>query len=38
MHDSDNVDMTLDSRSYEKPDIVLFYNSTKGGGGTVDKY
>lgn len=34
MHDSDNVDMTLDSRTYEKPDIILFYNSTY----TVDKY
>lgn len=38
MHDSDNVDMTVDSRTYEKPDIILFYNSTKGGVDTVDKY
>lgn len=38
MHDDDVVDNNPDSPTFGKPEIVLFYNSSKGGVDTVDKY
>lgn len=38
MHDDDAVDNDVNSPTYGKPEIILFYNSTKGGVDTVDKY
>uniref|UniRef100_A0A1B6LVC4 PiggyBac transposable element-derived protein domain-containing protein n=1 Tax=Graphocephala atropunctata TaxID=36148 RepID=A0A1B6LVC4_9HEMI len=38
MHDDAAVDMDEESRNFGKPEIVLFYNSSKGGVDTVDQY
>lgn len=38
MHDDDAIDNDEDSPTYGKPEIVIFYNSNKGGVDTVDQY
>lgn len=38
MHDDAAVDRDEASATYGKPEIILFYNSSKGGVDTVDKY
>lgn len=38
MHYDASVDSDADSNTYGKPEIILFYNSSKGGVDTVDKY
>lgn len=39
MHDDDDaIDNDEDSPTYGKPEIVLFYNSSKGGVDTVDHF
>lgn len=38
MHNDDAIDNNADSPTCGKPEIILFYNSTKGGVDTVDKY
>lgn len=38
MHHDATVDNDENSATFGKPDIVLFYNSSKGGVDTVDKY
>jgi hypothetical protein len=38
MHDDDAVDNDPDSPTFGKPEQVLFYNCSKGGVDTVDKY
>lgn len=38
MHDDDAIDNDDNSPTHGKPEMILFYNSTKGGVDTVDKY
>lgn len=38
MHSDAAVDTQEDSPTFGKPEIILFYNSSKGGVDTVDKY
>ncbi|XP_046663091.1 piggyBac transposable element-derived protein 1-like [Homalodisca vitripennis] len=38
LHNDDTVDNNPNSPTVGKPEIVLFYNSSKGGVDTVDKY
>lgn len=38
MHDDDMTDMDVNSETFGKPEIVLFYNHSKGGVVTVDGY
>lgn len=38
MHSDDAIDNNVDSPTYGKPEIILFYNSSKGGVDTVDKF
>lgn len=38
MHDDDSINMDMNSKTFGKPEIILFYNSSKGGVNTVDKY
>lgn len=38
MHYDASVDENADSKTYGKPEIILFYDSSKEGVDTVDKY
>lgn len=38
MHHDSTVDTNENSATFGKPEIILFYNSSKGGVDTVDKY
>lgn len=38
MHDDDAIDQNPNSPTFQKPEIITFYNSSKGGVDTVDKY
>lgn len=38
MHDDNAIDNDPTSKTFTKPEIILFYNSSKGGVDNVDKY